>query len=76
LIASAGGDFQSRAPALTSAFFLQIVHVRSSANLKGRRARFGITAIVVCSLAVVFMVLHYQRNQNQIDEMPGVTADA
>ena len=35
----------------------------------------GIIVIVVCCLAVVSMVLHYQRSQNQIDQMLGTTAD-
>ena len=35
----------------------------------------GITIIVVCCLAMLFMVLHYQRGQNQIDLMLGITAD-
>ena len=35
----------------------------------------GIAVIVVSFLAVVFMVLNYQRNMNQIDQILGTTAD-
>ena len=35
----------------------------------------GIPVIVVSFLAVVFIVLDYQRNQNQIDQMLGMPAD-
>ncbi|WP_283813480.1 MULTISPECIES: hypothetical protein [unclassified Bradyrhizobium] len=35
----------------------------------------GIAVIVVSCLAMVFIVFHYQRSQNQIDQMLGTTAD-
>jgi hypothetical protein len=48
---------------------------RSTEQGEARLRAIGIAVIVVSFLAVVFMVLNYQRNMNQIDQILGTTAD-
>lgn len=60
---------------LDSAKRLFRIRIISRPVPEARIRAIGITVIVVSFLAVVCIVLGYQRNQNQIDQMLGMPAD-